>query len=139
MTLDRFEKDEFPLTEQGSFRTGSYRGHAYCFRFQKFKGVKVYVKRSERQVECVFTGGYTELPVLERAARSKIDIYIRNEEQRRLRAEALDKFTARCPEYRDGGRCHRYPPHRCAVCSCKGKHDFLWAYDEEHGLMHTFG
>lgn len=139
MALDRFEDGEFPMNLQGSFRTGCYRGHAYCFRFQKFKGVKVYVKWSEKQTELVYSNGYTEFAVLERVARSKIDLYIKVREQQEKRADALDAFTRQCRDYRPGGFCHRHPPYRCATCSCKGKHDFLWDYDEQHGLMHPFG
>ena len=139
MALEKFEDNEYPLTEQGSFRKGSYRGHAYCFRFRKFKGVTVYVKRTDRDVQQVYTSGYADIATLERVARSRIDLYLKSEEQQEKRAEALDAFTRQCRDYRPGGFCHRHPPYRCATCSCKGKHDFLWDYDEQHGLMHPFG
>ena len=138
MALEKFEDDEYPLTEQGSFRKGSYRGHAYCFRFRKFKGVTVYVKRTDRDVQQVYTSGYADIATLERVARSRIDLYLKSEEQQRLRSEALKGFVSRCRDNRNGF-CHRCPPYKCSSCSCKGKHDFLWDYDERHGLIHTFG
>lgn len=138
MALERFENDEYPLNGPGTFRTGSYRGRAYCFRFRKFKGVTVFVKRSDRDVQQVFTSTFADIPTLERVARSQIDIYIRNEEQKRQRAEALQSFVTRCREYVNG-YCHKHPPYKCAVCRCHPKHEFLWDYDEKHGLMHTFG
>ena len=139
MALDRFEHGKYPLTLGGSFRYGCHRGHAYCLQFVKYKGVTIYVKRTEERIESFRNQGFHDIPTLERQARDKIDMYLKIEEQQRLRREALDTFTSQCREYRPGGYCHKYPPHKCAICRCHPKHEFLWDYDERHGLMHTFG
>lgn len=138
MALERFDDGEYPLNGQGTFRKGTYRGHAYCFRFRKFKGVTVFVKRTDRDVQQVFSSPYADIEVLERVARSKIDLLLKDEEQKRMRAEALQEFEKACQDNRDG-RCRRNPPYKCATCRCHAKHEFLWDYDERHGLMHTLG
>lgn len=141
MALDKFEQGEYPTTTPGAFyRYGCHRGHAYCFEFRKYKGVRVFAKRTDGQTEMVFADrGFCDQAMLHTVAASKIDIFIKQDEQRRARTEALDAFTRQCREYRPGGYCHKYPPYKCATCRCHPKHEFLWDYDEKHGLMHTFG
>lgn len=139
MALDKFEQGKYPLTLGGSFRYGCHRGHAFCLQFIKYKGVTVYVKNTETNIESFRNQGFHDIPMLEQLARNKIDLFLKKEEQQRLRREALDSFTSGCREFRPGGYCHRYPPHKCAICRCHAKHEFLWDYDEKHGLMHTFG
>ena len=99
----------------------------------------IYIKNTEDNIESFRSQGYHDITELEQMAKNKIDLFLKKQEQQRLRREALDDFTSRCKEYRPGGYCHKYPPYKCAICRCHPKHEFLWDYDERHGLMHTFG
>ena len=139
MALDKFEQGKYPLTGSGSFRFGSHRGHAFCLQFVKYRGVTIYVKNAEDNIESFRSQGYHDITELEQMAKNKIDLFLKKQEQQRLRREALNDFTSRCKEYRPGGYCHKHPPYKCAICRCHPKHEFLWDYDERHGLMHTFG
>lgn len=139
MALDRFEQGKYPLNGNGSFRFGCHCGHAFCLQFIKYRGVTIYVKNTETCIESFISQGYHDISTLEQMAKNKIDLFLKKEEQQRLRREALIDFTSKCKEFRPGGYCHKYPPYKCTTCRCHPKHEFLWDYDEKHGIMHTFG